>query len=976
MGRLPRLAFRDGGEVLLQSRRGRPLGRFFPELIEALAALPVAALRPRRRDRDPQAGLRGAAAAAAPRRVAHRQAVGRASRDLRRLRPAGDASGASLLERPFKERRAALDAFFARTGKTERGDQVARDARARPGDEMAARRRPRARRHRRQAPRPAVPPGRALHAQVQAAKTYDCVVGGLYLKRGTRRVEYLLLGLYDAEGRLDYVGRAGVGADEPQIRARLRGLIGKGGFTGRAPGGKSRWSSRERDDVPLAPALVVEVGADHITDRKFRHGARLLRWRDDKTPEACTLDQLGDGLTGATGSQRRPAARPPGPDEQFDRLRFQRACGCSGRGLRGPGEFGYILPGRSQLEIRASGVFTRARHHDQNAEARAPPCSPSMPSPSAWAGSVILDRASAAIPTAQPRRPGRAQRRRQVDPDEGHRRARRGRRRLGRDAARHAHRLCRAGGARRPRHAVRDRARRRHRARTPARRGRARARPAPPRPRSTSGSTPSTRMPRRRARPASSPGSASTRRRSSSRSIAFSGGWRMRVALAALLFSEPDLLLLDEPSNHLDLEATLWLEVVPQGLPRRRMLVVSHERDLLNNVVDHILHLEGGKTTLYAGGYDSFERQRRERQAQPRRRAPSRRRERAKLQAYRRPLALQGAHRAPGAEPPEGAGADGADRRGGGRSHPGVRLPQPGRAEAAADHARGRRGRLCRRTSRSCTRLSLRLDPDDRIALLGRNGNGKTTLARLLVGPTCRRWRAAMTASGKLRVGYFAQHQVEELDARGHAAAAHGAADARRQARRGARAARPLRLLRRQGRCSRCGKLSGGERARLALALITRDAPHMLILDEPTNHLDVDAREALVQALNEYERRGRRGQPRPPSARADRRPAGAGRRRHRQGIRRHARRLSRPVLRRSDGGEAAGRRGASASAARTSAASRPKRASAARRCARRCKRAEAEVAQLDGAAHRRSTAPCSIPTAADGAGEGRDHDRS
>ncbi len=325
----------------------------------------------------------------------------------------------------------------------------------------------------------------------------------------------------------------------------------------------------------------------------------------------------------------------------------------------------------------------------------------------------------------------------------------------------------------------------------------------------------------------------------------FSGGWRMRVALAALLFSEPDLLLLDEPSNHLDLEAALWLESFLKTY-RASLIVVSHERDLLNNVASHILHVAGGKTTLYAGNYDQFERQRRERQAQASAAREKQEDRRKKLQAYvdrwrykahtarqaqSRLKALQ--RMAPVAEAVEDASLA-------------FDFPSPKEMKPPLlmleDVAVGYVP-----DTPVLSRLDLRIDPDDRIALVGRNGNGKTTLARALAGqltPMAGRFKA----SGKLNVGYFAQHQIEELvpddtplqhmerlmaeakpgEVRNHLARFGFSGD---------KVSVAVRLL------------SGGERARLSLALVTRDAPHILILDEPTNHLDVDAREALVQAL-------------------------------------------------------------------------------------------------------------------------------
>ncbi|MDH7974707.1 ABC-F family ATP-binding cassette domain-containing protein [Sphingomonas sp. AR_OL41] len=329
----------------------------------------------------------------------------------------------------------------------------------------------------------------------------------------------------------------------------------------------------------------------------------------------------------------------------------------------------------------------------------------------------------------------------------------------------------------------------------------------------------------------------------------YSGGWKMRVALASLLFSEPDLLLLDEPSNHLDLEATLWLENFLKAYPAM-MVVISHERDLLNNVVDTILHLEQGKVTMYTGGYDSFERQRAERVAQLAAAKAAQDAQRAKLQDYvarnsaRASTAKQAQSRAKMLAKMQPIAALSED--------PSLSFDFPSPDElkpplvtldmASVGYTPG---------TPILQRLNLRLDPTDRVALLGRNGNGKTTLARLLAAQLAP-MDGEITVSGKMRVGYFTQYQVEELDTtdtplehmtrmmKGMSPAAVRA----QLGRFGFSGPKATTLV---------GKLSGGERARLALALITREAPHMLILDEPTNHLDVDAREALVQALNAYE---------------------------------------------------------------------------------------------------------------------------
>ena len=329
----------------------------------------------------------------------------------------------------------------------------------------------------------------------------------------------------------------------------------------------------------------------------------------------------------------------------------------------------------------------------------------------------------------------------------------------------------------------------------------------------------------------------------------FSGGWRMRVALAAVLFSEPDLLLLDEPTNHLDLEAAMWLEGYLASYPNT-MLLVSHDRDLLNKAVDGIWHLEAQKLVAYRGGYDRFERTRREalvlQSAMATRQAAERKRIEGFIDRFRYTAskARQAQSRIKALEKMEPVAAVIEDRT------ERFDFPQPkplappivtldGASvgyDAANPVLRG---------------MNLRIDMDDRIALLGANGNGKTTLLRLLakrLSPL----EGTVTRSGKLNVGYFAQNQMEELP-EGQTAVQHmmvlmpQLGEARVRGHLGRFGLTGDRAV------TRIADLSGGEKARLLLATITRDAPHLLLLDEPTNHLDVDAREALVQALNEYQ---------------------------------------------------------------------------------------------------------------------------
>jgi ATP-binding cassette, subfamily F, member 3 len=329
----------------------------------------------------------------------------------------------------------------------------------------------------------------------------------------------------------------------------------------------------------------------------------------------------------------------------------------------------------------------------------------------------------------------------------------------------------------------------------------------------------------------------------------FSGGWRMRVALAATLFSAPDLLLLDEPTNYLDLEGALWLEDHLANYPRT-VIVISHDRDLLDTSVDHILHLDRGKLTLYRGTYSSFEEQRAAREILDAKHAKRQAQERARLQAFvdrfkaKASKARQAQSRMKMLErmKPITALVTQDVRE--------ISFPEPARTLSPPIIAVDDVSVGYDEKKPVLKRVTLRVDTDDRIALLGANGNGKSTLVKLLAGRLAP-FSGTITRAEKLSVGYFAQHQVDELNLD---------ASPYDHLRRLMPDAPESKVRARVGAIGFSGKaadtqvksLSGGEKARLLLGLATFFGPNMIILDEPTNHLDIDSRAALAEAINEF----------------------------------------------------------------------------------------------------------------------------